>query len=322
MNKTLRVLLAVLVGIGLFGAPAAADAFTIGLGDQKLGMWQDPRFRALGIEHVRLVVAWDQVLKGDFSRYDRWMAAAHSRRADVLLTIEHALKRPRRLPTLRQYRQVVRTLHDHYPWVTAMGTWNEPNHYRQPTYHRARLTGRYYNIMLEECPGCRVVAADLLGFRNTSAWVAKFLKTARRPKIWGFHNYNDANRKSLPLSQTDTAALLRLVRGNIWITEAGGIVRFSERFRGKRKDERQAAVAMRRTFALARLSRRIKRVYLYQWDAERKFVRWDSGLVRANGRARPALYVVRKEINRQRRARGLRSVPPLSARLTRRLPLP
>jgi hypothetical protein len=322
MSRALRVTLVLLVGIGLLAAPAAAEAFTIGLGDQKLGMWQDPRFRALGIRHVRLVVAWDQVLKGDFSRYDRWMAAAHARHAAVLLTIEHALKRPRLAPTGLQYRQVVRTLHARYPWVAAMGTWNEPNHYTQPTYHRARLTGRYYNIMLQECRGCRVVAADLLGFRNTRAWVAKFLETARRPKIWGFHNYHDANRRPRPLSETDTAALLRTVRGEIWITEAGGIVRFSERFRGGRSDERHAAFAMRRTFALARLSRRIKRVYVYQWDAERKFKRWDSGLVRANGQARPALYVVRNEINRQRRARGLRRIPPLAARPKRRLPLP
>ena len=61
--------------------PAGAHAFTIGMSDQKLGMWQDPRFEQLGIRHVRLLVYYDPVLAGDFSRYDQWMAPARTRAA-------------------------------------------------------------------------------------------------------------------------------------------------------------------------------------------------------------------------------------------------
>ena len=57
----------------------AAHAFTIGLSDQKTGMWQDPRFATLGIKQVRLLMAYDNVLRRDFSRYDAWMAAAKGR---------------------------------------------------------------------------------------------------------------------------------------------------------------------------------------------------------------------------------------------------
>ena len=67
----------------------------------------------------------------------------------------------------------------------------------------------------------------------------------------------------------------------------------------------------RRSGAIADSSPRIKRVYLYHWDADRKFKTWDSGFVAANGRARPALEVLRKELNRQRRGRGP-AVPKLS----------
>ena len=44
------------------------------MSDQKLGMWQDPRFAKLGITQVRLLMAYDNVLRRDFSRYDAWMA--------------------------------------------------------------------------------------------------------------------------------------------------------------------------------------------------------------------------------------------------------
>ncbi|HZH24592.1 MAG TPA: hypothetical protein VEY49_06790, partial [Solirubrobacteraceae bacterium] len=53
-----------------------------------------------------------------------------------------------------------------------------------------------------------------------------------------------------------------------------------------------------------RSCRRIKRVYLYHWDADPKFVWWDSALVAANGRARPALDVLRRELNRLRSGRS------------------
>ena len=52
----------------------------------------------------------------------------------------------------------------------------------------------------------------------------------------------------------------------------------------------------------------MKRVYLYHWDADRRFRTWDSAFVRANGKARPALDVLRRELNRQR---VRRAEPPL-----------
>ncbi len=302
-------------------APAAAQAFTIGFGDQKTGIWQDPRFKQLGIRQVRLLVAYDLVLKGDFSRYDRWMATAHARGADVLLTInQHHTGSASARPTVRQYRRIVRILRKRYPWVNTMSAWNEANHKHQPLYKRPKLAARYYNAMREECGGCDIVAADVLDSSNMLPWIATFKRYARNPHIWGLHSYGDTNHFK-PLGATATRQLLRAVRGEVWLTETGGIVRFAGRYHGGRSGERRAARAVKRTFAVAGISPRVKRVYLYHWDADRRFVTWDSGFVAANGRARPALGVLRRELNRQRRSALEPLVPALRAFPRRKLPL-
>jgi hypothetical protein len=250
-------------------------------------------------------MSYDSVLRGDFSRYDQWMAAAAHRGADVLLTINHHSRHAKRLPTLGQYRRTVRILRERYPWVKTMSAWNEANHSSQPTYRRPRRAAQYYNVMREECRGCKVVAADVLGQSNMLSWLATFKRYAKKPRIWGLHNYQDSNHFR-PLHATATKLLLRAVKGEVWLTEAGGIVRFSDRYRGGKAGERRAARAVKHAFAVARSSHRVKRIYLYHWDADPKFRTWDSGFVAANGRARPALEVLRKEVNRQRKGAPLK----------------
>jgi len=71
---------------------------------------------------------------------------------------------------------------------------------------------------------------------------------------------------------------------------------------------------------VARTSRRIKRVYLYHWNADRHFRTWDSAFVAANGRARPALDVLRREVNRLRGGRGP-ALPRLQKFPRKKLPL-
>jgi hypothetical protein len=145
-----------------------------------------------------------------------------------------------------------------------------------------------------------VIAADVLGASNMVRWLARFKRTAHRPRLWGLHSYRDTNRIK-PLWDTDTARMLALVRGDVWFTEAGGIVRFARRYPGGRKGEARAAAAVRRTFRLARAFRRVRRVYLYHWNADRRFATWDSGLVGARGRPRPGLRVLQAELRRRRR---------------------
>jgi hypothetical protein len=315
-----RSLLLLALALVCLAAPAGAQAYTIGMSDQKLGMWQDDRFAKLGITQVRLLMAYDNILRKDFSRYDAWMSAAHKRNADVLVTIDRDIGSETRMPTLKQYRRIIRILRERYPWVQTYGAWNEANHVKQPTYRKPRRAAQYYNILREECAGCTIVAADLLDSTNMLRWVAEFKRYAVRPKLWGLHSYTDSNHFR-PLDQTYTRALLNAVKGDVWLTEAGGIVRFGTLYRGGKAGERHAARAMKRTFQLAGSSPRIKRVYLYHWDADPKFLTWDSAFVDNKGRARPTLEVLRQEINKQRRRRHQPLVPELPRRPGAKLPL-
>ena len=321
MNSATRTLLALALALAAWlAAPAAAQAYTIGISEQKTGMWQDPRFAKLGVKQVRLMMSYDSVLSGNFWRYDAWMNAARARRAEVLLTIQHHSRVASRLPSNAQYRRVVRILVRRYPWVKTMSAWNEANHHTQPTYTRPRRAAQYYNIMRRECRRCRVVAADVLDSKNMLPWLATFKRYAKNPRIWGLHSYADSNRFR-PLRATATRQLLSAVKGELWLTETGGIVRFGSNFRGGRTGEARAAKAVKRTFQVASSSSRVKRVYLYHWDADRRFRTWDSALVAANGRARPALDVLRKQLNRQRKGRS-RAVPKLARYPKKKLPLP
>jgi hypothetical protein len=316
MPSIVGVLTLMLSCLTLFAAaPSGAQAaYTVGIGDQKLGMWHDPRFEALGIRQVRLIMAYDLVLKGDFSRYDTWMAAADARGAEVLVAVNHSTTSHSSLPSVSTYREVIRRIRARYPQVRTMSAWNEANHATQPTHRNPKRAAEYYNALRQECRGCRIVAADVLDQTGMEKWIATFKRYAKAPKLWGLHNYADANRFR-PVRTSGTAKLLKLVKGEIWLTEAGGVVRFGRSYKGGRAGELRAARATKQTFTLARLSPRIKRVYLYHWDAEPTFKTWDSGLVDAAGRARPALEVLRAEINRQRRGRSLSPVPPLRREL-------
>ena len=89
-----------------------------------------------------------------------------------------------------------------------------------------------------------------------------------------------------------------MTRGRLWITETAGVVR-SRRYTGY--DEDRAADATRRMFAFARRSRRITRLYAYQWQASCNPRAWDSGWFRADGEARPAYRVVVRQLARERK---------------------
>ena len=296
-----RRFLLLLVTLGCLALPAGAHAFSIGMSDQKLGMWQDPRFAELGIQQVRLLVSYDSVLKHDFSRYDQWMEAAHARGADVLLTIDRsagsytaaavALPVPARRPHPARALPVGRDLRG-----LERGQPRQAADRRKP-----RRAAQYYNILREECAGCTLIAADVLDSKNIFSWLATFKRYAKHPRIWGLHSYQDANHFR-PLRATVTRSLLRAVKGEIWLTETGGIVRFGDNYKGGKTFEKRAAKAMKYTFRIASMSPRIKRVYLYHWDTDKKFVTWDSAFVdERTGRARPSLEVLRDELNRQRR---------------------
>jgi hypothetical protein len=132
------------------------------------------------------------------------------------------------------------------------------------------------------------------------SWVKRFRRYARhRPKIWGLHNYGDANG----LKVKSTPRLLALTSGRIWFTETGGVVirrvyRGTRVLRTYRYGLEHAARSTQHALALSCLSRRITRVYLYHWQPPPKVTNWDSGLVDRRGRPRPAYRAVRRWLRR------------------------
>jgi hypothetical protein len=134
--------------------------------------------------------------------------------------------------------------------------------------------------------------------------VAKFRQYARRtPRIWGLHNYGDANG----LKVKSTLKLLSITHGKIWFTETGGLV-LRRVYRGRRVLHtyrytlRHAAQSTAHALKLSCLSRRIARVYLYHWRPPAKITNWDSGLLDRRGRARPAYTALQKWLSRSAKA--------------------
>jgi hypothetical protein len=285
-------LVAVALALAVPASARAADPL-VGIGEQHPTIFADPWWRALQTHRVRYVAAWD-ALRYDWSRaeVDAYMGAAHAAGADVLLGFGHSRvpSRVRRLPTPRQFQREFLRFRARYPWVHEFVTWNEANHCSQPTCRRPDVAARYYNALRRVCPHCTIVAADVLDSRRLPAWVKAFRRRARGHKlIWGLHNYIDANR----FRTRGTLSLLRTAPGVVWFTETGGLV---ERNNGSPvefpENKWHAARATRWVFQrLARLSPRVRRVYLYQWTPPPNTT-WDSALIAPDGRPRPAYRVL------------------------------
>jgi hypothetical protein len=287
-------LLVALVAAGLM-LPASASALVVGIGDQKPDMFSDPAFAKLGVSRARLAVSWDAMEHPwEQQEVDAWLEDAQAAGVSPLIGFGHSRVDRRRLPTPERFKYDFRQFRARYPWVTTFATWNEANHCGEPTCHRPQLVAAYYRAMRGECPKCTILAAEMLDMPNMASWIDAFQKHLGPrdvPRYWGLHNYIDANR----MRTSGTQTMIKHAKGQIWFTETGGIV---QRRNNKAKvsfpeSAAHAALATRWVFdELVPLSRRITRVYLYHWNAVRGD-NWDSGLIDARGRARPALTVVR-----------------------------
>jgi hypothetical protein len=300
----MRTLLAVLLSCVLASLSAAAAhaawGFELGIGEQQAHMFSDPRFEALGLEYARVVTPYDVACRPGRQRYylDVWLAAAASAGAQPLVAFAFSWRKRMRwkLPSYRTFLRCFRAFRARYPQVREFNAWNEPNHSSQPTFRHPRKAAGYYNAIRRACPGCTVAAGDLLDWRGEDDWFRQYRSHLRgRPRLWSIHNYVDVNRRR-SWRRTVTSKLLRRTRGELWLTETGGVVRS----RRNRHDEGRAADATRRMFALARRSPRIRRVYAYQWQAGCGRDGWDSAWFRSDGSARPAYQVVVDELARER----------------------
>jgi hypothetical protein len=287
--------------------PASAQALVIGIADQKPDMFADTRFEDLEIKYARYTVAWD-ALDSDWQRVqvDAWMTAARDAGVQPLLSFGPSRVRRTEIPSPERLKFEFRHFRARYPWARTWATWNEANHCGSRMCHRPKTVAAYFRKMRQECPRCTILAAELLDMPNMLSWVKTFRHYSKvEPRWWGLHNYVEANR----FRTTSLRKLLRRVKGQVWLTEVGGIVkrRTNKRFTVKRipESEAHARRVMQYIFDdVVPVSRRITRIYLYHWNASTTRDSWDSALIGPTGKRRTAFGVLQYEL-RKLRARAL-----------------
>jgi len=264
-----------------------------GISDQKPAAFEDALLRGLGLGFARRSVAWDALrFRYQVRDIDAWMRTTRAAGMDPLVTFARSrgARRRHRPPSPAEMRRQFRRFHKRYPDVRTYSAWNEANQCGTGTCKRPGLVVSYYRIIRRDCPGCTVLAADLNDNPDPVPWARKFRRAlGREPSLWGYHNYIDANR----LQTTLTTRLLRAVKGDVWLTEVGGLVaRRNHSMQAMPQGKARAALATRFIFdRLARLSPRISRIYLYHWSSLTRHDSWDSALIAPDGRPRPSLRV-------------------------------
>jgi hypothetical protein len=284
----------------VLAVPATSNAAEIGIGDQQASMFANPLFQDLDVPIVRYIAPYDAMAHGvDARNADAFIKAAALSGKQVLVAFYHSRYTPEKLPTAGAYTSAVRRFINAFPYVREYQPWNEANRGTVPgafASPSARTAATYYMQLRKVCRGCTVTGLDLLDGVNMAPSL-KYLKDFQHyahpaPTIWGLHNYSDTNRNST----TRTRAFLRAVRGSVWLTETGGIVKFGANFPGGSKGQARAARALKLMFKIADMSSRIKRLYIFQWTGAPASARFDAGLTNPNGTARPGYRVVKSEI--------------------------
>ena len=302
--------LVALVTCAIFAAPAAAD-FKVGMADQDARMFDNPRFQQLDIKRIRYIVPFDWYKhRFQVDEVTHFLSRANADGAEVLVHFtakrgcykngRYSRSKKCRAPSVRTYRSQFRRFRQQFPEQKVFGVWNEANHVSQPVARKPRLAAKYFLAARKSCRSCTFVAADVLDSSNMGAWLARFRRAAKgKASIYGLHNYSDVNRRR----SSGTRRLLRIVPGQVWLTETGGILKFLPAF--KRSESRQA----NRTKYMFRLAdkydrrrrgmrSRITRLYNYQWTGVKRSARFDAGLVNANGSARKAYRQFKRSARR------------------------
>jgi hypothetical protein len=298
-----RLALLFAAAFALLLVPASAGAVVVGIADQKPDMFGDKRFKAMQIKHARLAVPWDAMNYGwQRKEIDAWMFRARLSGVHPLVSFGHSRVHRRVVPTPERFRSEFRHFRKRYPWVLNFATWNEANHCGQPTCNRPKLVAAYYRKLRQACTGCKVLAVELLDMPNMLAWTRRFRRYAKvEPRYWGLHNYVEANR----YKSTRLRSLLKQVKGEVWLTEVGGLVkrRTKKRYTVKAIPESPEHAGRVTNFIFDELipvNRRIKRVYLYHWNTATPEDSWDSALIGPGNQRRPAYWVLVRKLRAMR----------------------
>src|SRR3954454_4024078 len=302
---SMRRLLPAITVLSLFALPAAGShAASVGISDQQASAFDSPFYKPLKLKYARYITPYD-VMKDGFYRQklDAWLQAAKAQNQRILIAFEHSYKKGRQkhAPSVKEYTSRMKSFHKAYPEIKEIQAWNEANRCQrtltdrnvvgQPICHNPKRAAQYYMAARKVFRGAKITGLDVLDQNNVRpsvAYVKSFLKYAHpRPRYWGFHNYSDTNR----FSNKRTKALLAATRtGEVWLTETGGVVQFGTNFP---YNTRRAARAIGCMFTLAKQNRRIKRLYIYEFNGALERVYYDVGLINVDVPLRPDLSAVK-----------------------------
>ena len=271
-------------------APAAAHARPVyGMGDQNPTSYEDHRLLALHkLKTARYSVSWDWYKDAQSAAILNWwmsrVKAAHLRPLISFNRNWHGSSGRRKIPSLKQYKKGFKLFRQHYPYVRDFTAWNEPNAPEQPFYKKPAKAAKFFNALRSSCKKCTIVAGDINDSKNMVRWLRTYKRHVRKAKVWGLHNYKDTSSKH---TRGTTRVFVRMVRGQVWLTETGGLLN-----RGGLKGQ---AKAVKRVFSLTHQFKKIKRVYFYQWRGVRKS-HWDSGFLSPSGKKRPAYFTLKRKL--------------------------
>ena len=291
----IAALLAALVAV-----PAAQAKVRVGLSEQSPAMFDQSNWSQLKLKRVRYILPWDFYKDGgQHAEVTGFMNAARAHKQDVLVTFSarrgcfvtrYSKSKACRAPSKGAYIGAVKRFRKEFPYAKTFSAWNEVNHTSQPTYRKPKLAARYYLALKSVCKKCTIEAADVLDSSDVKTYLRGFLRaTHGKGRIWGLHNYKDVNRRQ----SKGVTNVLSVVKGQLWLTETGGIVKFGKDFPFSLK---RAAARTKYMFTLARKYPRVKRIYVYRWFGEPRSSRFDAGLVNLNGTARPGFKQFKKSI--------------------------
>ncbi|MGD1050580.1 MAG: hypothetical protein ABR947_05870 [Solirubrobacteraceae bacterium] len=287
--------------------PPARISATVGIGDDSPGMFSNGQFKALHTRIARYVTPYDVIVHPNvdaLGRLRQWLNAASRAGIQPLIAFYHSNVTPKRMPSVGTYTQDVKKFLRAFPQVRLLQPWDEANRgtVKEPgdsyTSPSAKQSAQYYLALSSACGRCTIVGLDVLDSTDVPATISylnQFKKDVGRkhmPRIWGLHNYSDTNR----FHDTGTKAVLADTTGQVWLTETGGIAKLSGDFSFNLSRQAKATTYM---FALSRLSKRITRLYVYQWTGgNAKHEAFDAGLVDIHGKPRPAYCVVYEQLRR------------------------
>lgn len=305
------VVVAALIVLAVVAPSGASARLLLGISDENAGIFTNQYYQKLGVQTARYITNYDAALK-DPGATDAWMRAARADHTQIMVAFNpgagnHCPSSPCSLPSAAQYTKAFLAFRKRYPYVRIYEPWNEINSTTQPTWTKPQAVVTYYAIVKKNCPGCTVLGGDIedlvtpakADFVNyIKALLAAYKKAhVATPKVWGIHNYEDVNY----FHSSNTAEMLKLLPGQIWLTETGGISFFETSalkvllpYSLTRQDK---AIHWMMTLAL-RYPKRIARCYIYNLfdspNPDGPNNRFDSALLNPDGTPREAweaLYV-------------------------------